>query len=151
MARLHSKKKGRSGTKRPKSNDSPEWVELSKEEVESIVRELAQKGVPPSQIGLILRDLHAVPNARAILGMSILAFLRKEKIAPQIPEDLLNLIKRAVRMTNHLKKSKKDVHNKVKLTHVESKIHRLVRYYRKEGVLPSGWKYERDKAHLLVK
>jgi small subunit ribosomal protein S15 len=54
-------------------------------------------------------------------------------------------------MSEHTKSSNKDVHNKVKLRHVESKIQRLVRYYVKEGVLPSGWKYERDKAALLVK
>ncbi|MFZ5500768.1 MAG: 30S ribosomal protein S15, partial [Candidatus Micrarchaeota archaeon] len=34
MARLHSKKKGKSGTKRPKSRDSPEWTPMEKAEME---------------------------------------------------------------------------------------------------------------------
>ncbi len=151
MARLHSKKKGKSGRKRPKSTESPEWTPLSKEEVEKVVREFASKGVPPSHIGLILRDEYGVPNLRGVLGTSLSAFLRKEGLEQQIPEDLLNLIRRAVRMRDHLKKYKKDIHNKVKLTHVESKIHRLVKYYTRTGRLPAGWKYEREKAHLLVK
>ncbi len=151
MARLHSRKKGKSGTKRPKSMDSPEWVSMSKDEVAEFIVKQASEGVPAAKIGIILRDQHAVPNVRAILGMSISAFLVKEKVAPEYPEDLLNLIKKAVRMSAHIKSSKNDVHNDVKLGHVESKILRLVKYYTSKGRLPAGWKYERDKAALLVK
>jgi small subunit ribosomal protein S15 len=151
MARLHSKKKGKSGTKRPKSNESPDWVGMSKDEVAEIVKKHASEGVTAAKIGIILRDQHAVPNARAILGMSISAFLANEKMAPEYPEDLLNLIKKAVRMSGHIKTSKNDVRNNVKLGHVESKIQRLVKYYTSKGRLPAGWKYERDKAALLVK
>jgi small subunit ribosomal protein S15 len=151
MARLHSKKKGKSGTKRPKTNDSPEWVGMGKEDMAEIILKLAREGVPAAKIGIILRDQHAVPNVRAVLGMSISAFLAKEKVAPEYPEDLLNLIKKAVRMSTHIKTSKNDTHNNVKLVHVESKIQRLVRYYTSKGRLPAGWKYERDKAALLVK
>ncbi|MBD3210173.1 30S ribosomal protein S15 [Candidatus Micrarchaeota archaeon] len=151
MARLHSKKKGKSGTKRPKSKTQPEWLPLEKAEVEELITKMAKEGIPPARIGLILRDRHAVANVRAVLGISLLDFLKKENVAPDYPEDLLNLIKKAVRMSTHLKSSRKDVHNSVKLSHVESKIERLVRYYRKQGTLPGDWKYERDKAALLVK
>jgi small subunit ribosomal protein S15 len=151
MARLHSKKKGKSGTKRPKSMESPEWVSMSKDEVAEFIVKQASEGVPGAKIGIILRDQYAVPNVRAILGMSISAFLAKEKVAPEYPEDLLNLIKKAVRMSAHIKTSKNDVGNNVKLGHVESKILRLVKYYTSKGRLPTGWKYERDKAALLVK
>ncbi|MBN1170201.1 30S ribosomal protein S15 [Candidatus Micrarchaeota archaeon] len=151
MARLHSKKKGKSGTKRPKSNDNPEWVTLKKEEAQEIVLKLAREGAPAAKIGLILRDQHGVPNARALLGTTLVAFLRKEKAYQEYPEDLLNLIKKAVRMNGHLKNTKNDTHNNVKLGHVESKIQRLVKYYVDKGRLPAGWKYERDKAALLVK
>jgi small subunit ribosomal protein S15 len=151
MARLHSKKKGKSGTKRPKSNESPDWVSMGKDEVAEFIKKQASEGVPAAKIGILLRDQHAVPNVRAILGMSISAFLAKEKVAPEYPEDLLNLIKKAVRMSGHIKDSKNDVGNNVKLGHVESKIQRLVRYYTSKGRLPAGWKYERDKAALLVK
>lgn len=151
MARLHSKKKGKSGTKRPKSNTEAEWTSMKKKEVQETILKLAREGVTPVRIGLILRDQHSVPNLNAVLGMPLTHFLAKEGVKSEYPEDLLNLIKKAVRMSNHAKGSKNDVSNNVKLVHVESKIQRLVKYYSAKGRLPQGWKYERDKAALLVK
>jgi len=151
MARLHSKKKGKSGTKRPKSNVAADWVGKKKSEIKDMIVKMAKEGVPPARIGILMRDEHGIPNLRVVLGMPLSAFLKKEKVAPEYPEDLLNLIKKAVRMSAHLKASKKDVRNKVKLTHVESKINRLVKYYSSKGMLPEGWKYDREKAALLVK
>lgn len=151
MARLHSKRKGKSGTKRPKDKTAPEWTPMKKADIEEAIVKMAREGVPPAKIGLVLRDQHGVANLRAQLGMSLREFLGKEKALGEYPEDLLNLIKKAVRMSGHLKSSKKDVHNKVKLGHVEAKIQRLVRYYTSRGVLPAGWKYDREKASLLVK
>ena len=151
MARLHSKKKGKSGTKRPKSKSAPDWSEVKAAEVKETVIKMAREGVMPSKIGLFLRDQQAIPNIRAVLGMSLKQFLVKEKVASEYPEDLINLIKKAVRMSMHMKASKKDVHNLVKLSHVESKIQRLVKYYSSTGVIPAGWKYDREKAALLVK
>ncbi|MFZ5501352.1 MAG: 30S ribosomal protein S15, partial [Candidatus Micrarchaeota archaeon] len=109
------------------------------------------EGMGAARIGLVMRDQHGVPNLRAQLGMPLRKFLAKEKAGAEYPEDLLDLIKKAVRMSGHLKASKKDVHNKVKLMHVESKIQRLVSYYGKKGMLPAGWRYDREKASLLVK
>lgn len=151
IARLHSKKKGRAGTKRPKSKVSPDWVGLKKAEVKEIVLKMAKEGVPPSKIGLILRDQHAIPNVNALLGMSLTAFLRSEEALPELPEDLMNLLRKVVRMQEHHKLIKGDTHNKVKMGHVESKIARLVKYYSSKGRLPAGWKYDREKVALLVK
>ena len=151
MARLHSKKKGKSGTKRPKSGTAPEWTALGAPELKETILKMSREGIPPSKIGLLLRDQYGVPNLRASLGMTVKEFLVKEKVASEYPEDLLNLIRKAVRMTGHIKASKNDTHNKVKLLHVESKINRLVKYYSDRGELPSGWKYDREKAALLVK
>lgn len=151
MARLHSKKKGKSGTKRPKDKAAPEWISMDEKEIKETILKMAREGIPPAKIGLVMRDQHGIANLKSILGMSVVSFLEKEGITPEYPADLLDLIKKAVRMSEHIKQSNKDVHNKVKLSHVESKIQRLVRYYTKEGVLPAGWKYERDKAALLVK
>ncbi len=151
MARLHSKKKGKSGTKRPKSSVAADWVDKKKSEIKDMIIKMAKEGVPPARIGVLMRDEHGIPNLRVVLGMPLSAFLKKEKVAPEYPEDLLNLIKKAVRMSAHLKASKKDVRNKVKLTHVESKINRLVKYYSSKGMLPEGWKYDRETAALLVK
>lgn len=151
MAKLHSKKKGKSGTKRPKSNVAPAWVTMDQSQLREVVLKMAREGVAPSRIALFLRDQHGIANLRAILGMSLLAFLRKEKAAPEYPEDLLALIRKAMRLRSHLKSSKKDLHNKVKLGHVESKIGRLAKYYSSKGVLPKGWKYDHEQVSLLVK
>ncbi len=151
MARLHSKKKGKSGTKRPRSNTAPEWTPLKGAEIKEAILKMAREGATPARIGLVMRDQHGVANLRSHLGMTLKAYLAKEKALGEYPEDLLNLIKKAVRMTGHIKSSKNDVHNQVKLGHVESKIQRLVKYYSSKGMLPSGWKYDREKAALLVK
>lgn len=151
MARLHSGKKGKSGTKRPKTNEIPAWVKMTKEEIQNIILKSAREGMAPSKIGLMLRDQYGVPNLSSILGSSVSAFMRKEKVASEYPEDLLNLIKKAVRMNEHLKGKGNDTLNGVKLNHVESKIQRLVKYYIEKGRLPQNWKYEREKAALIVK
>ena len=151
MARLHSRKKGKSGSSPPTKEGIPEWTSYSKEEVEEIIRKLAREGVPPAKIGLILRDQYSIPLVDRMLGMSMNAFLEKENLTAKFPEDLLSLIKRAVGMRNHLKLNSGDTHNKVKLMHVESKIHRLSKYYRKTSKVPAGWKYDPETAALLIK
>lgn len=151
MARMHSRKKGKSGTRKPNIKVPPEWVQYNKKDIEAMVVKLAKEGHPPSMIGLILRDQYGVPDVKLICKQTITQILRKHGLAPEIPEDLLNLIKRAVRMRRHLEENKKDIHNKVKLTHVESKIRRLAKYYVRKGYLPAGWKYNPETAALLVK
>jgi small subunit ribosomal protein S15 len=151
MAKLHSKKKGKSGSNPPKKEGSPEWSSYTKEEVEEIIRKLAREGVPPTKIGLTLRDQYSVPLVRRILGMSMKEFLEKENLLTKFPEDLLSLIKKAVGMRNHLKANKVDISNRVKLIHVESKIHRISKHYRKTGRVPAGWKYDPETAALLIK
>ena len=51
--------------------------------------------------------------------------------APKIPEDLYNMIKKAVSIRKHLEKNRKDKDSKYRLILIESRIHRLTRYYRK--------------------
>lgn len=151
MARLHSGKKGKSSRKLPKSKIKPAWVETDKQEIVSIVTKMAKEGVPPAKIGIALRDKYGVPDVRQILGVRLITFLKKEGLAGQYPSDFLDLIKRAVKMNKHLKNAKKDVHNKTKYLHVVSKINRLAKYLKKEGVLPKDWKYDAEQAELLIK
>ena len=151
MARLHSRKKGKAGTKRPKSNVAPTWSSLKPAELKENILKMAREGVPPAKIGIIMRDQHSVANLRAQLGMSLKLFLKKENALGEYPEDLLNLIKKAVHMANHIRTSKNDTGNTVKLGHVESKIQRLAKYYSSKGMIPAGWRYDREKAALLVK
>jgi len=151
MARLHSGKKGKSGRKMSKSKTKQTWVETDKQEIVSIITKMAKEGVPPAKIGITLRDKYGVPDARQILGVRLVTFIKKEGLAGQYPSDFLDLIKRAVKMNKHLKNAKKDVHNKTKYLHVVSKINRLAKYLKKEGVLPKDWKYDAEQAELLVK
>ena len=51
-------------------------------------------------------------------------------LAPEIPEDLYHLIKKAVSMRKHLELFRKDKDGKFRLILVESRIHRLARYYK---------------------
>ena len=123
---------------------------MKKAEAREVVLRMAKEGVPASKIGLALRDQYGVPNARAVLGTGLMSFLRGEKSLPEFPEDLMTLIKKAVRMQEHLK-TRRDPHNSVKLKHVESKIGRLVKYYARKKRIPAGWRYDAEKAALLVK
>jgi small subunit ribosomal protein S13e len=71
-------------------------------------------------------------------------------IAPEIPEDLYHLIKKAVNIRKHLEKNRKDKDSKFRLILVESRIHRLSRYYKIKKTLPPTWKYESSTASALV-
>ena len=64
---------------------------------------------------------------------------------------MYNLIKKAVQLHYHMGKNKRDYTSKRGLELTESKIRRLAKYYKKEGMLPVDWKYDVDKARLLVK
>lgn len=148
---MHSRKRGKSGSHRPPSKTVPDWVDYTASDVEELVVKLAKAGTPPALIGLTLRDVYGIPSIRNITGKKLTQILAENKLKPTYPEDLMNLIRKAVRMRRHLAQNKRDVHNKCKLIHVESKIKRLVRYYRETGKLPRDWTYDPAKAELLVK
>ncbi len=139
---MPKQEKGRSHSTRPVSKRPPSWCKYQPEEVEALVIKLAKEGNNSSRIGTILRDQYAIPLVKPITGKTISQILREAGLAPSIPEDLGNLIGKAARLSAHLEKHKKDVHNKRALQLVEAKIHKLSRYYKREGVLPKTWKYE---------
>ena len=66
----------------------------------------------------------------SVTGSKVLRILRKHGLAPEIPEDLYHLIKKAVSMRKHLEQFRKDRDGKFRLILVESRIHRLARYYK---------------------
>ena len=109
---------------------------------------LAKEGHPPSKIGIILRDQHGILLAKPITGKSVTQILKERKMVSSLPEDLENLLRKATRLHVHFDKNKADLHNKRALQIVEAKIYKLSRYYKREGVLPSDWKY-RPKAIAL--
>ena len=150
MARLHSPNKGKSGSNRPSKKAKPSWVRYSKEEVEQLIVKFAKSDKTSSEIGIILRDVYGIPDVSAILNKKIGKILQDNKIIKEVPEDLLNLVKRELSILKHLEENKKDRVAKRGLQLTESKIHRLAKYYRGVGKLDKNWKYDREKAKLLI-
>ncbi|MDD5022884.1 MAG: 30S ribosomal protein S15 [Candidatus ainarchaeum sp.] len=151
MAKIHSKKRGKSKSRKLRVIKKTESKYSDKEIIEKI-HELSKKGMRASEIGMFMRDNYGVGDIRAFLGgKRLVTFLKKENISQTYPQDILDLIKKAVTVRTHMKKNKTDKHNKVKLAHIESKIGRLIKYYKKEKVLPKDWKYDPETAHLLLK
>jgi small subunit ribosomal protein S15 len=129
----------------------PEWTEYSNEEIEELVLKLRKEGKSTSVIGVILRDQYGIPDVKTVTGDKITAILEKNGQGEEYPEELINLIKKAVNIREHLDENPKDLHTKRGLRIIESKIRRLVRYYVKANVLPEGWRYDPKTAALLVK
>ncbi|KAF3618119.1 40S ribosomal protein S13 [Capsicum annuum] len=76
-------------------------------------------------------------------------------LAPEIPEDLYHLIKKAVTIRKNLERSRKDKDSKFRLILVESRIHRLARYYKKTSFcslrfLPPQWQTRDVVFHHLM-
>ncbi|MCS7095042.1 MAG: 30S ribosomal protein S15 [Thaumarchaeota archaeon] len=141
MARMHSRRRSRSGSKRPISRSPPSWVTATPEEVEELIVSYARQGMPPSAIGMTLRDQHGIPLVRTITGKSVSQILRERGLSQEIPEDLMNLIERARRMHVHLQNNRSDRYNKHRLQLVEAKIHRLVKYYKRVGRIPKDFQF----------
>jgi len=147
---MHAPGKGISKSALPYRRSVPTWLKQSSDDVKEHIFKLAKKGLRPSQIGVILRDSHGVAQVRFITGNKILRILKAKGLAPEIPEDLYYLIKKAVMIRKHLERNRKDRDAKFRLILTESRIHRLSRYYKTKRVLPPNWKYESSTASALV-
>jgi len=146
---LPKKEKGRSHSTRPVSKRAPMWCKYAPEEVEALVTKLAREGNNSSKIGIVLRDQYGIPLVKSITGKSVTKIMGEVGLAPAIPEDLGTLLEKAVHLRTHLERNKKDLNNKRALQTIETRIHRLSNYYKREGVLPPSWKYEPKAASLV--
>eukprot|EP01038_Epipyxis_sp_PR26KG_P005001 gene5001-6986_t len=150
MGRMHSGGKGIAKSSLPYKRSPPSWLKATATQVEEHVNKLAKRGLTPSQIGVILRDSNGIAQVKSVTGNKILRILKKSGLAPAIPEDLYMLIKKAVAVRKHLERNKKDKDSKFRLILIESRIHRLARYYRASRKLDANWKYESATASALV-
>mmetsp|Transcript_8860 Transcript_8860/g.12439 ORF Transcript_8860/g.12439 Transcript_8860/m.12439 type:complete len:152 (+) Transcript_8860:40-495(+) len=150
MGRMHSKGKGISRKSLPYRRTPPSWCKVSAEQVTTEILKFAKKGYPPSRIGVELRDSIGIPQVQQITGSKILRILKVKGEAPTLPEDLYSLIKKAVTIRKHLEKNRKDKDSKFRLILIESRIHRLARYYKIKKYLPPNWKYESATASTLL-
>lgn len=125
-------------------------TKISGEEIKNKIIELAKKGYSTSQIGEILKNEYNVFNVKRILKKKISQILKESGLYPEIPEDLLFLMKRAIKLREHLKVHKKDKHSTRGLILIESRIKSLAKYYIRKGYLPKDWKYDIEKAKIVL-
>lgn len=152
MARMHTKRHGKSKSRKPIIEEG-EKVEmpLSKKEVENIIEQYVKEGMNTAIIGEKLKREHGILYPKLILGKRMTMFLKEKNLAGSMPEDLLNLMSKAVNLNKHLKSNKQDKSNTLNLRRTESKIWRLTKYYIREGVLPNKWRYDVKQAELIIK
>ncbi len=148
MARMHARRKGVSRSHKPLTSTVP--TTMTAEEAEKLVVELRGNGLSSSQIGIVLRDTYGIPDIKLLTKKSMTDVLRSHDVAPTLPEDLYNLITKALNLRDHLEDNKKDLHNKRALQLTEAKIRRLVRYYKNNDVLPQDWTYRLDTVEMLI-
>jgi len=150
MARIHARRRGKAGSKRPMGKGSPRWVNYKKQEIEKLVVKFAKEDKSSAEIGMILRDQFGIPLTKRVSGKKVTQIMKENDVYPRFPEDLFNLFKQSVNLREHLAKNKKDYTSKRGLELLDSKIRRLGKYYVREKVLPEKWKYEPDKIKLLI-
>lgn len=129
---------------------APEWLGMLPREIEKKVVALAKDGLQPARIGLVLRDSYGVPDVHEATGKRIQQIITDAKLAPKVPQDLTNLIRRAINLQEHLATNRNDLHNQRGLELIESRIRKLAKYYILRSQLEPTWKYTRDGARLLV-
>lgn len=139
MARMHTRKKGKSGSRRSFYDKPHNWVQQSPKEIEEIVVQMRKNGMSKSLIGIKLRDLYGIPKTKVVIHKKIGKIIEENGLKENIPEDLMNLINKYKRAQVHLEKNKNDLHNERKVKLIMSRILRLSRYYRERGYLPEGW------------
>ncbi len=150
MARMHSRKKGKSGSKKP-IKKTAKWVEYKPKEVMELVVKYANKGFSSAKIGTILRDQYGISSVKLVTKKNISDIMKEKKVYPKLPEDMFNLIKKAVNLMEHMDRNKRDYTSYRGLEETQSKIRRLARYYRKRGAIPKDWKYDPEQAKLLIR
>lgn len=120
----------------------PSWCSYRPEEIEALVIKLAKEGNPADKIGNIMRNKYGIPLVKPISGKKVSQIIREANLAPKIPDDLTALMKKANRMRRHLEKNKADFRSNHNMQLLESRIHRLMKFYKEKGLLPEGWKYQ---------
>jgi small subunit ribosomal protein S15 len=148
MGRLHTHRHGKSHTIRPTTLRVPSWITISPKEIEELVVKYSKDGLTPSQIGLKLRDQHSIPLIKPITKKSVDEILKENNLQAEMPEDLDNIVRKAIGLQKHLKTNKGDNRNVRSLELIEAKVHRLSVYYKKIDRIPKNWKYKSVVAQL---
>lgn len=148
MGRLHTHNHGKSHSIRPSVLEKPSWVTQNPKEIEELIVKYGKEGLTPSQIGIKLRDQHSIPLVRPIIKKGVTDVLAENDLKTDMPEDLNNIVNKAVGLQKHLRSNKSDRRNVRSLELIEAKVHRLSVYYKKLGRIPKNWKYKSVVAQL---
>jgi small subunit ribosomal protein S15 len=148
VGRLHSHRHGKSHSIRPVTPSAPTWVKQNPAEIEDLVVKYAKEGLRPSEIGIKLRDQHSIPLTKQIVKKTVTEILEQKGVKSDMPEDLNNLVTKALGLQKHLKEHGSDRRNVRSLELLEAKVHRLSSYYKKIGRIPKTWKYKAVIAQL---
>ena len=148
MGRLHTHNHGKAHSTRPTQVEVPSWVKQDAKEIEELIIKYAKDGLTSSQIGIKLRDQYSIPLVKPIIKKTISQVLEENDLSPEIPEDLNNIVNKAVGLQKHLKANRGDRRNVRSLELIEAKVHRLSVFYKKNGKIPKNWKYKSVIAQL---
>ncbi|MBD3318798.1 30S ribosomal protein S15 [Candidatus Woesearchaeota archaeon] len=150
MARMHSRRKGKSTSSSPLQPTKPTWLSYSAKEVELLVTKLAKEGKNAAIIGTILRDSYGIPSVHLLTNKKITTLLEEKKLQGQFPDDMMSLLRRSVQIRKHLERNKHDKTALRGLQLTESKILRLAKYYKNTKKLATDWKYNPQEISLLA-
>lgn len=145
MSRMHKEAHGSSGSSKPVEKGNPDWVEFGEDEIVEIVVELREEGLQPAEIGLRLRDEYGVPSVKQATGKKLTEILEEEDAAPEIPEDLQNLVEKAESIQSHVDENPTDEQAKRQLGLAKAKVRKVADFHRENGNIPSDWEYEADE------
>ena len=142
---MHSRKRGKHGSKKPAKKTVPSWILYDAKKTELLIAKLSKDGKTPSQIGILLRDTYGISSVSTLCGKSISAILKEKKLLGEMPEDLTALFKRYSAIKKHLETNKHDETAARGLHLTESKIGRLAKYYKRAGRIPETWKFDTER------
>ena len=147
---MHTKKHGKSKSFKPMPAETKVEA-VDKAKIEHAIETYAKQGMSPAVIGMHLKKDHGLKYIKLSMGKRLNAVLEERNVKHDIPTDMLDLMKKAVKLHKHIERNRQDFHNGTSLKRTESKISRLSKYYIREGKLPHGWKYDPKEAELIIK
>ena len=150
MARMHSRKRGKSRSHAPLTPRVPTWVRYKPQEIELLIGKLAKEGKSASETGIVLRDSYGIPSVKLLTGKRIQQVLGEKKQLPELPEDLMALMRKSVLIRKHMETNRHDMGAKRGLQLTESKIKRLAKHFKVTKKLPTDWKYDPANVKLYI-
>lgn len=144
MARMHSRKRGKSSSHKIYDTGRHEWITQSDDEISDLVVQMKSGGSSKAEIGVKLRDQYAIPSTKSIVGKKISTILKEKGAESEIPEDLLDLIAKYKSVSKHIALNRNDRSNDRSRALIMTKILRLVKYYRSKGRLPEKWSLDKS-------